>query len=287
MSLTFYDLNHNFSSHSQVLFLLTPEASTRAKSSFPGLTMDFTTAVTTFGGLTTSVFSSFAAVLAWKTKLQYADEFKEAKEAQVKTAEQMVESANIRREAQIEIIKTEIAKKDIEIEKLRVEIERLERETPKALLVRFEDMRNAYESMMADLPGFNTSSKSEAEQNALENKKGVFEAQLTALGDELGLMAQASQEASNCRKAAKDWLDDNAEKLAQGMYKYTQAKYPKLKYLCESESPEFGVKNFYWDILMYLEVISACLVTNRTNLINQNLPTLSISEPYRIAALPV
>lgn len=245
--------------------------------------MDFTTAVTTFGGITTSVFSSFAAAMAWKTKLQYADEFKEARDAEVRAAKQMVDSVNIQREAQIEIIKTEIAKKDVEIEKLRMEIERLEKEMPRALLTRYEDMRNAYESMMADLPRFSSPDKSEADQASLENKKGLFEAQLTALGDELGLMAKASQESISCRQEAKRWIDENTQNLAQGIYKYTQAKYPNLKALCEAESPEFGMKTFYWDILMYLEVISACLVTNRTNLIKQNPPSLSIPDPYRIA----
>lgn len=245
--------------------------------------MDLTNAITTFGGITTSALSSFAAVLAWKSKLQFADEFKEARNAEVKAAEQMVKAINAKKEAEIEKIKVEISKKEIEIEKQKIIIENLERETPKALGERFEQLKSAYESMMTELPSLNSNHGSHRASEVAVQKKDAFENQLTALGTELKWFEKISEERISSRKEAKKWLDENREKLSKSSFNYARAKYPSLERLCEIEAPDYGLKQFYWDIQDYLEILGHCLVVDDQDLITDKPPNLSVPEPYKIA----
>lgn len=245
--------------------------------------MDLTTAITTFGGVVTSVSSSLAAALAWKAKLHFADEFKEARDAEVKAAQQMVSTANAQKDAEIQQIKVEIIKREVEIERLKVKIENLEQETSVAVSKRFQEMKSAYESMMIALPKPGQIASEEIFGDELNRQKDIFETHLNALGNEISWMAKVSQEESENRKVAKRWLDTNSDKLARGAFNYTRAKYPGLTELCISHSQEFGLRVFFWDIEQYLEAISDCLVVNRANLIDRIYPALSLPEPYRIA----
>jgi hypothetical protein len=245
--------------------------------------MDPTTAITTFGGLTTSALSSFAAVLAWKSKLRFADEFKEARDAEVKAAEQLVKAIDAKKEAEVEKIRLEISKKEIEIEKLRNIIENLERETPKALGERFEQLRSAYEGMMTEISLSTSKNGNHHENESALQKRDVFENQLTALGNELKWFEKIGHERIDSRKQAKKWLDHNREKLAKSSFNYTRAKYSGLEHLCELEAPDYGLKQFYWDIQDYLEILGHCLVVDNQDLITDKPPNFSIPEPYKIA----
>lgn len=243
--------------------------------------MDMAT-LTTLGGVVTSVASSVAAALAWGAKLQFAEEFKEARNAQVSAANQIVDSVKAQKEAEVQQIKVEIQKKDVEIERLKAKIEDLERDTPKALQSKFDELKAAYESMIGASQILSQNNKQAAENPELASKKELFETQLAALGEEIDWMVRLSQERINYRKEGRKWLQSNYKRIADSAFNYVLTRHPNSLKDCESNK-EYKLKQFYWDIEEYLETICDCLVVDRPNLIDRQNPTLSMPDAYRIA----
>lgn len=239
--------------------------------------------LTTLGGVVTSVASSLAAVLAWGAKLQFAQEFKEARDAQVTAAKEAVETVKMQRDAEIEKIRVEIARKDVEIDKLRVQIERLEQNSAKAFQTKFDDLKAAYESMIASFQVLPVQQNTTAESLELHNKKQTFENRLNDLGKEIGLMTQISQDDINKRKEAIAWLKHNYQRLAEATFDYIFTKYPQALSACEGIDKKLKLDQFFWDIEEYLETISDCLVVDRPKLIDEQKPTIYMPKTYQLA----
>jgi TolA-binding protein len=244
--------------------------------------MDIAT-LTTLGGVVTSVASSAAAALAWSTKLQFSEEFKEARNAQVIAATQIVDSMKAQKEAEVQQVKVEIQRKDVEIERLKAKIEDLERDTSKALQAKFDELKAAYESMIGGFQILSSNSKQITENQELNSKKELFETQLAALGEEIDWMVRLSQDRINYRKEARKWLQSNYKNLAENAFDYVFTRHPSLFRVCEDSEKDHKLKQFYWDIEEYLETISDCLVVDRHSLIDRQNPTLPIPDAYRIA----
>jgi D-mannonate dehydratase len=209
-------------------------------------------ALTTLGGVVTSVASSMAAALAWGTKLQFSEEFKEARNAQVTVANQVVESIKVQRDAEIQQIKIEVEKKNVEIERLQAKIEDLERNTIGAFKAKFDDVRATYESMIASL-----TSPSGNGLNALNNKdlienKEIFELTLNDLGESLNHFAH--------RREARSWLTKNHKILTDKAFDYVLTRRSDTLIYCEGNEKERKLNQFYFDIEDYLELIGDCLI---------------------------
>jgi len=180
-------------------------------------------ALTTLGGVVTSVASSMAAALAWGTKLQFSEEFKEARNAQVTVANQVVESIKVQRDAEIQQVKIEVEKRNVEIERLQAKIEDLERNTVRAFQTKFEDLKAASESMIASFQSLPGSGIDSTKNKDLNDKKENFENRLNDLGKEISLMSRIGQVRLDNRTEARAWLKTHSKHLAEQAFDYILA----------------------------------------------------------------
>jgi hypothetical protein len=244
--------------------------------------MDIAT-LTTLGGVVTSVASSIAAALAWGTKLQFSEEFKEARNAQVTAANQVVESIKVQRDAEIQQIRIEVEKKNLEIDRLQAKIEDLERNTNRAFQTKFEELKAAYESMIASFQALPNSNINNPENKDLNSKKIDFENRLDELGKEISLMSRIGQVKIDNRKEARAWLKSHSKELAEQAFDYIFTRYPNSITTAEDAQRKEKLNEFYWDLEEYLETICDCIVVDRPTLIDRQNPSLPASDAYKRA----
>ena len=244
--------------------------------------MDIAT-LTTLGGVVTSVASSMAAALAWGTKLQFSEEFKEARNAQVTVANQVVESIKAQRDAEIQQVKIEVEKRNVEIERLQAKIEDLERNTVRAFQTKFEDLKAASESMIASFQSLPGSGIDSTKDKDLNDKKENFENRLNDLGKEIGLMSRIGQVRLDNRTEARAWLKTHSKHLAEQAFDYIFTRYPNAITNSEDGQRKQKLNEFYWDIEEYLETICDCIVVDRPALIDRQNPSLPAPDAYKRA----
>ena len=244
--------------------------------------MDIAT-LTTLGGVVTSVASSMAAALAWGTKLQFSEEFKEARNAQVTVANQVVESIKVQRDAEIQQIRIEVEKKNVEIERLQAKIEDLERNTIEAFKTKFEGLKAASESMIAGFQRRPSSGIDAVKNKDLDDKKENFESRLNELGEEISLMSRIGQVRIDNRKEATAWLKTHSKHLAEQAFDYIFTRYPNAITAAGDVQRKEKLNEFYWDIEEYLETICDCIIVDRPSLIDRQNPSLQAPDAYKRA----
>jgi outer membrane murein-binding lipoprotein Lpp len=253
---------------------------------------DLIPAITTVGSVVASVGSAFAAVLAWRTKLQFSQEFKDAKGAQIDAANEKVNAAkaqaeaanekvnaanaridaiNAQKQAEIEKIKVEIERKQIENQNLIFKIEDLERNTPKHLTEALNALKQTYETTLAK--EIQELIQKQGENSEIKQKKEQFETELKALENQLKLTIDDDKKRINARQKAREAIDTHRQYWVKKAVDAALAKYPDLIR-----------KKFSWDINDYFDLIYHCLVVDRVDLLNKSGITLeSPIDSYKIA----
>jgi len=245
--------------------------------------MDMTT-LTTIGGVVTSVASSCAAALAWKTKLGFSQEFRDARDEQIKLAKLQADAMIARKEAEIDSVKLEVQKKEIEIEKLRATIETMEKNSSESIIGNYQRLKAAYEEILEDTARLSVSNPHISKFNLeLQAKQSNFENHLEALGQQIDWMTHISLSHQHTRKIAREWLLNNVEYLSKLAINHVRSKHLNLLQSPPKSELKYHWKRFCWDMDEYLETICDCLVVDRFNLIDRQLPTSPYAEAYIVA----
>lgn len=219
-------------------------------------------AITSVGSIVTSILSAGAAFLAWRTKLNFSKEFKEAKEEQVKATE-------AQKKAEIEKIKIEIEKKEVQITNLRLQLEVSEKNTPQGILEAHEALKKLYGTLEPELKAF----VEKTNNSEFKNKIKLFQAGFEKFEKEIKATLEDKQKHRIARKNAQEAIKKYRNDWITKAFKAVAYIYPDLKR-----------KTFYFDMNDYLELVFHSLIVDNYNLLDKSNFNLKLpTDSYRIA----